>query len=106
MLWWILIPSVWDVTCSSCDITGPTTIFGCCFSPQGLSIPAQAGSVSVEDCYSIGCLSAGSGSVIGSSMASSVLDSFVPSYLKRVEAEENWLAQHAAGDTSDYIKRV
>ncbi|MGT2907471.1 tRNA (adenosine(37)-N6)-threonylcarbamoyltransferase complex dimerization subunit type 1 TsaB [Streptococcus dentiloxodontae] len=31
---------------------------------------------------------------------------FVPNYLKRVEAEENWLKTHNEGDTSSYIKRV
>lgn len=32
--------------------------------------------------------------------------SFVPAYLKKVEAEENWLKTNAEGDTSTYIKRV
>lgn len=32
--------------------------------------------------------------------------SFVPAYLKKVEAEENWLKTNAQGDTSAYIKRV
>lgn len=31
---------------------------------------------------------------------------FVPTYLKKVEAEENWLRDNQAGDTSHYIKRV
>ncbi|MGT2756774.1 tRNA (adenosine(37)-N6)-threonylcarbamoyltransferase complex dimerization subunit type 1 TsaB [Streptococcus ovuberis] len=32
--------------------------------------------------------------------------SFVPTYLKKVEAEENWLKDNQEGDTSSYIKRV
>lgn len=32
--------------------------------------------------------------------------SFVPNYLKKVEAEENWLKDNREGDTSSYIKRV
>lgn len=32
--------------------------------------------------------------------------SFVPSYLKKVEAEENWLKNHEGSYTGDYIKRV
>lgn len=32
--------------------------------------------------------------------------SFVPAYLKKVEAEENWLKTNTEGDTSAYIKRV
>ncbi|MET3558107.1 tRNA threonylcarbamoyl adenosine modification protein YeaZ [Streptococcus rupicaprae] len=32
--------------------------------------------------------------------------SFVPTYLKRVEAEENWLKANQEGDTTSYIKRV
>lgn len=31
---------------------------------------------------------------------------FVPTYLKRVEAEENWLKTHEAGDSNSYIQRV
>ncbi|MFC3931311.1 tRNA (adenosine(37)-N6)-threonylcarbamoyltransferase complex dimerization subunit type 1 TsaB [Streptococcus dentapri] len=31
---------------------------------------------------------------------------FVPQYLKRVEAEENWLQTHGEEDSSHYIKRV
>lgn len=31
---------------------------------------------------------------------------FVPKYLKRVEAEENWLKTHTLNDETDYIKRV
>lgn len=34
------------------------------------------------------------------------VDAFVPQYLKRVEAEENWLKNHEAGNEADYIKRV
>lgn len=32
--------------------------------------------------------------------------SFVPAYLKKVEAEENWLKTNAQGDLDTYIKRV
>lgn len=31
---------------------------------------------------------------------------FVPNYLKRVEAEENWLKDHVETNVDDYIKRV
>ncbi len=34
------------------------------------------------------------------------IDSFEPCYLKRVEAEENWLKNHEESDRDDYIKRV
>ena len=35
------------------------------------------------------------------------VDSFVPNYLKRVEAEENWLKNHGSdSDESQYIKRI
>lgn len=34
------------------------------------------------------------------------VDSFVPNYLKRVEAEENWLKTHKEDSTADYVKRI
>lgn len=34
------------------------------------------------------------------------IDAFVPNYLKRVEAEENWLKDHTPDQQSPYIKRV
>lgn len=34
------------------------------------------------------------------------VDAFVPEYLKRVEAEENWLKANEADNEDDYIKRV
>lgn len=43
--------------------------------------------------------------VIGQDMPAVDVTSFEPAYLKRVEAEENWLKDHAAGD-ENYIKRV
>ncbi|NQP19289.1 tRNA (adenosine(37)-N6)-threonylcarbamoyltransferase complex dimerization subunit type 1 TsaB [Streptococcus suis] len=43
--------------------------------------------------------------VIGQDMPEVDVTSFEPAYLKRVEAEENWLKDHATGD-ENYIKRV
>lgn len=43
--------------------------------------------------------------VIGQDMPAVDVTSFEPAYLKRVEAEENWLKDHATGD-ENYIKRV
>ena len=34
------------------------------------------------------------------------VDAFVPHYLKRVEAEENWLKTHEETNRDNYIKRV
>lgn len=34
------------------------------------------------------------------------VDAFTPEYLKKVEAEENWLKEHQTGDASIYVKRV
>lgn len=34
------------------------------------------------------------------------VDAFVPRYLKRVEAEENWLKNNSESNPADYIKRV
>lgn len=34
------------------------------------------------------------------------VDAFVPNYLKKVEAEENWLKTHEAGNEDQYVKRV
>ncbi|WOK51628.1 tRNA (adenosine(37)-N6)-threonylcarbamoyltransferase complex dimerization subunit type 1 TsaB [Streptococcus equi subsp. equi] len=44
--------------------------------------------------------------LLGSSLSADNVAAFVPQYLKRVEAEENWLKTHAAGDDSQYVKRV
>ncbi|WP_174852887.1 tRNA (adenosine(37)-N6)-threonylcarbamoyltransferase complex dimerization subunit type 1 TsaB [Streptococcus suis] len=43
--------------------------------------------------------------VIGRGLPAVEVTSFEPAYLKRVEAEENWLKDHAAGN-ENYIKRV
>ncbi|HFI0442401.1 TPA: tRNA (adenosine(37)-N6)-threonylcarbamoyltransferase complex dimerization subunit type 1 TsaB [Streptococcus suis] len=43
--------------------------------------------------------------VIGQDLPAVEVTSFEPAYLKRVEAEENWLKDHAAGN-ENYIKRV
>lgn len=43
--------------------------------------------------------------VIGQDLPAVDVTGFEPAYLKRVEAEENWLKDHAAGD-ENYIKRV
>ncbi|HFR3766042.1 TPA: tRNA (adenosine(37)-N6)-threonylcarbamoyltransferase complex dimerization subunit type 1 TsaB [Streptococcus suis] len=43
--------------------------------------------------------------VIGQDLSVVEVTSFEPAYLKRVEAEENWLKDHATGD-ENYIKRV
>ena len=43
--------------------------------------------------------------VIGQDLSVVEVTSFEPAYLKRVEAEENWLKDHAAGN-ENYIKRV
>ena len=42
----------------------------------------------------------------GQKMKSVNVDAFVPRYLKRVEAEENWLRNHCETNTEEYIKRV
>lgn len=42
----------------------------------------------------------------GQELEAVAIDSFVPDYLKRVEAEENWLKDHQAGDEANYVKRV
>ena len=34
------------------------------------------------------------------------VDSFVPSYLKRVEAEENWLKTHIENPSANYVNRI
>ncbi|MDW7799095.1 tRNA (adenosine(37)-N6)-threonylcarbamoyltransferase complex dimerization subunit type 1 TsaB [Streptococcus canis] len=44
--------------------------------------------------------------LLGQGLAPENVDAFVPHYLKRVEAEENWLKSHRASDDSQYIKRV
>ncbi len=42
----------------------------------------------------------------GQSLEPADVDSFVPNYLKRVEAEENWLKTHKEDSTEDYVKRI
>lgn len=44
--------------------------------------------------------------LLGQRLAPENVDAFVPQYLKRVEAEENWLKDHQVSDDSQYIKRV
>lgn len=41
-----------------------------------------------------------------SGKASANIDTFIPNYLKKVEAEENWLKTHKEGENDDYIKRI
>lgn len=53
---------------------------------------------SLPSAYAIGLL--------GKELPAVNVDAFTPEYLKRVEAEENWLKDHQAGDESHYIKRV
>ncbi len=43
---------------------------------------------------------------LGASLPAQDVHAFVPNYLKRVEAEENWLKSHREEETNDYIKRV
>lgn len=43
---------------------------------------------------------------VGQMMVPVDVDAFVPEYLKKVEAEENWLKTHQAGNQDNYIKRV
>ena len=43
---------------------------------------------------------------LGLSLPSVDVDAFVPHYLKRVEAEENWLKTHEEINRDNYIKRV
>ena len=43
---------------------------------------------------------------LGLSLTSVDVDAFVPHYLKRVEAEENWLKTHEEINRDNYIKRV
>lgn len=43
---------------------------------------------------------------LGQDLAPVNVDAFVPQYLKRVEAEENWLKNHEEGNRDNYIKRV
>lgn|SRR5699024_113172 len=42
----------------------------------------------------------------GQTLAPVDVNSFVPNYLKRVEAEENWLKNHEENPHADYIKRI
>lgn len=44
--------------------------------------------------------------LLGQDLPAVDVHSFVPAYLKKVEAEENWFKTNAEGDTSAYIKRV
>ena len=44
--------------------------------------------------------------LLGLSLPSVDVDAFVPHYLKRVEAEENWLKTHEETNRDNYIKRV
>lgn len=42
----------------------------------------------------------------GQTMTPVDVDAFVPEYLKKVEAEENWLKNHQSDNQDQYIKRV
>ncbi|MBS7069682.1 MAG: tRNA (adenosine(37)-N6)-threonylcarbamoyltransferase complex dimerization subunit type 1 TsaB, partial [Streptococcus parasanguinis] len=61
------------------------------------SLPSATCSETLPDVVKIGRL--------GLKQAPASLHDFVPNYLKRVEAEENWLKDHAETTTS-YIKRL
>ncbi|MBJ8326188.1 tRNA (adenosine(37)-N6)-threonylcarbamoyltransferase complex dimerization subunit type 1 TsaB [Streptococcus pacificus] len=43
---------------------------------------------------------------LGLTLPAETVDFFVPEYLKRVEAEENWLKTHELTNEDDFIKRV
>lgn len=43
---------------------------------------------------------------LSQTMPAQNVHAFEPNYLKKVEAEENWLKNHSETDQSDYIKRV
>lgn len=43
---------------------------------------------------------------LGRSQSAVDVHAFVPNYLKRVEAEENWLKTHQENNSDNYIKRV
>lgn len=43
---------------------------------------------------------------LGQSLPAVDIHAFVPNYLKRVEAEANWLKTHQENNSDDYIKRV
>lgn len=43
---------------------------------------------------------------LGSQLSPVNVDAFVPQYLKRVEAEENWLKDHTESENTHYVKRV
>ena len=61
------------------------------------SLPSATCSETLPNAVKIGCL--------GLKQAPASLHDFVPNYLKRVEAEENWLKDHTETTTS-YIKRL
>lgn len=42
----------------------------------------------------------------GQSLEPVEVDSFVPNYLKRVEAEENWLKTHKENPSANYVNRI
>lgn len=44
--------------------------------------------------------------LLGKDLPAQEIASFEPAYLKRVEAEENWLKTNAEGEVDTYIKRV
>ena len=43
---------------------------------------------------------------LGQTLPAVDVNAFVPNYLKRVEAEENWLKDHHEDSQADYVKRV
>ncbi|MEY8463269.1 tRNA (adenosine(37)-N6)-threonylcarbamoyltransferase complex dimerization subunit type 1 TsaB [Streptococcus merionis] len=74
---------------------GETTAFA---EQIAIAFPEAVITPSLPCAYHIGRL--------GASLEPVDIDSFEPCYLKRVEAEENWLKNHEESDRDDYIKRV
>ncbi|MGT2934524.1 tRNA (adenosine(37)-N6)-threonylcarbamoyltransferase complex dimerization subunit type 1 TsaB [Streptococcus castoreus] len=69
------------------------------FAEQILDVLPQAEIIpTLPSAYECACL--------GFRLEAVNVTTFVPNYLKRVEAEENWLKEHQASDESQYIKRV
>lgn len=62
------------------------------------ALPEAAIVATLPSAYAIGQL--------GQTLPSQDVDAFVPNYLKRVEAEENWLKDHDETGRDHYVKRV
>lgn len=62
------------------------------------TLPQANIEVTLPSAYEMACL--------GQTLEAVNAHAFVPSYLKRVEAEENWLRDHHNQLSKDYIKRV